>query len=148
MELPAARAVDLFTFKELGFADAAAFPAGKELGGLEVSRLWVKLSLRIVIDYLVIVGIIVFIISSLMPDLLSPGVFRSTPGTARLDCEVVDALTDAEEALLTPLGTPGVTNIPVLVTFLSFAPTDNGHLVYGVHITRVVAVDASSVVIE
>jgi len=148
VELPTARAVNLFTLKELRFADAAAFPARKELGRLEVTCLRVKLSLREVIDHLVIVGIVLLFVSSLMPDLLSPGVLRSTPSTARFDGDVVDALADAEEALLAPLGTPGVTDIPVLVTFLRFAPTDNGNLVYGVHITRVVAVDASSVVIE
>ena len=83
-----------------------------------------------------------------MPNLISPGIFRRTPGAAGLDSDVVDTLTDAEEALFTPLGSPRVTNIPELLPIVGDTPTDNGDLVSMVQISSIVTVDASSVVIE
>lgn len=50
--------------------------------------------------------------------------------------------------MLTPLGTPGVTHIPELLAILALTPSNNGDFVSGVHITRVVTVDAASVIIK
>ena len=57
-------------------------------------------------------------LSGLVPDLVGPCVLRSTPGAARLNKDVVHTLTDSEETLLTPVGAPRVTYIPVLFACL------------------------------
>ena len=82
MKFPAARPVDFLTSDEFRLADAAALPAWKELFWLKVTSLWVKLWLREWIHSCVIVRIILLLFRSLMPDLLSPGIFGSSPGAA------------------------------------------------------------------
>jgi len=148
MELPAARPIDFLTIDEFRLADTAALPAWQELFRLEVTSFWVKLWLREWIHSCVIVRIVLLLFRSLMPDLVSPGIFGSSPGAARLNSDVVDTLADAEESLLTPLGTPGVTHIPELLAILGLTPSNNGNFVSGVQITRVVAVDAASVIVK
>lgn len=148
MELPASRSIDFLTSDKFRLANAAALPAWKELLWLEVTSLWVKLWLREWIHSCVIVRIVLLLFCSLMPDLLGPSISGSSPGAARLNRDVIDTLANAEESLLTPLGTPGVTHIPELLAILCFSPTNNGDFVSGVQITRVVTVDATSIIIE
>lgn len=83
-----------------------------------------------------------------MPDLLGPCVGGGGPGALGLDGDVVDALANAEEALLTPVGAPGVSNVPELLTVFGFTPTDNADFMSSRQVASVVTVDAASVVIQ
>ena len=83
-----------------------------------------------------------------MPDLISPCVLGRGPGALALNEDIVDALADAEEALLAPVGTPGIADVPVLLTVLSDAPTNNAHLVSCLRLDTIVTVDATSVVVK
>ena len=60
-----------------------------------------------------------------MPKWISPGILRGAPSAARLDGDVVNSSANAEEALLTPLSSPGVSNVPELLAIFSFTPTDD-----------------------
>lgn len=97
------RVLDLSVL-ELGLADAAALPPGsQERRGRNAVGLGVVLGLGHLIDSLVVVGVILLLFGGLMPLLLSPSVLGRGPSAARLDCQVVHTLADAEEAVLAPV---------------------------------------------
>jgi len=60
-----------------------------------------------------------------MLDTFGPSVFRNCPCTIRLDCNVVDTAANTEETVLTPMGSPRVTDSPVLLAIISDTPADN-----------------------
>jgi len=91
--------------------------------------------------------IMLLLLSSLMPHRLRPGIFGRGPGAIRLNCDVVGATANAEETILTPVGTPGVSHEPEWLAIL-LTITDDTDIVDDLHITSVITVDASSVVIE
>jgi hypothetical protein len=70
------------------------------------------LRLREGVDSLVVVGIILLFLRSSVHD--SPVVYWDSPVTVRLNVKVVDTSNNSEEALLTPVGSPRVTDSPEL----------------------------------
>ena len=103
--------------------------------------------LREGVDGEVVFGVVLLGLGGLMPGLLSPGVLGGGPRAIRLDGNVVGASADAEETFLTPVLTPGVTDEPVRAAIL-LTVANNGDVVNNVHVTSVVTVDATGVVIE
>ena len=59
-----------------------------------------------IVDGLVVLGIILLIIGGLVGNLVSPGVLGGGPSTIGLDGDVVSSSADAEETILTELGSP------------------------------------------
>ena len=95
----------------------------------------------------VVVGIILFILSGLMPDWLRPCILWRGPGTVTLNIDVVSATADAEESIFTPVSAPRVTDKPIVIAIL-YTVANNRDIVNDFHIASIVAVDATSVVIE
>lgn len=91
--------------------------------------------------------IMLLFLSSLMPHRFRPGILGCGPGAIRLDCDVVSATADAEETIFTPVGTPGVSDEPEWLTIL-FAITDDTDIMDDLHITSVITVDTSGVVVK
>lgn len=83
-----------------------------------------------------------------MPDLISPCVLGRGPGALALNKDIVDALADAEEALLSPVGAPRVADVPVLLAILGDTPTNDAHLVSCLRFDTIVTVDAAGVVVK
>jgi hypothetical protein len=73
---------------------------------------------------LLVTGVVLLGISSLVPLRSGPGVLRGSPGTVRLNADVVDTSNDSEEAALTPVSAPRVAHIPVLGSVLHAKTND------------------------
>lgn len=82
-----------------------------------------------------------------MSDVLSPGILNGGPGAVSLNSKVVDSSHNTEETLLTEVGTPGVSDGPVLGTILN-TETDNRDIVDDVLVTSLVLEDTASVVLK
>ena len=82
-----------------------------------------------------------------MPELVSPGVNWCGPVAVALNSEVVNTSADAEETLLTPVGTPGVSHGPIWLAVLNTV-TNDGHGMYNLHVSGGIAVNAASVIFK
>lgn len=110
---------------ECRLAYGAALVTRKEIFWDEGTSLWVEFGLRPWVDGSVVVWVLLLAISGLVPKWISPGIFGGAPSTARLYGDVVDSSANAEKAVLTPLSSPRVSNIPELLPIFSYTPTDN-----------------------
>ena len=108
----------------------------------------IEFSLRERVDSLVVLRVILLILSSLMPHLLSPGILRHGPRAVRLDGDVVFTTADAEETLFAPMGSPGVSNVPELLAVLIDTETDNRDDMSDIQVTSLVTVDTTGVTME
>jgi len=93
---------------------------------------------------LVVVNVVSLSVSSRVSLISSPGVLGSGHGAISLNGDVVSASADSEETILSPVGTPRVTDEPVLVTVLDTI-SDNRDIVNNVRISGSVAIDSSLV---
>ena len=103
--------------------------------------------LRERIDGLIVLGVILLSVSGLVPHWVRPCVLGSGPGTVALNCNVVYATADAEEALLTPVGAPRVANKQVWLIVLR-SITNNRDVMGNLHVASIVTENATSVVME
>mmetsp|Transcript_14441 Transcript_14441/g.22391 ORF Transcript_14441/g.22391 Transcript_14441/m.22391 type:complete len:297 (-) Transcript_14441:30-920(-) len=78
---------------------------------------------------------------------LGPGVLGGGPGAVSLDGDVVGASHDSEKTVLTPVGSPGVSDGPELLAVFN-TPSDDGDIVDDVDVAGGVLVDTSGVVLE
>jgi len=78
---------------------------------------------------------------------VGPGIDGSGPGAIALNSDVVGASADAEETIFTPVGTPGVSDEPIFVAILNTV-TNDADVMDDFHITGIITVDTTSVVIE
>jgi hypothetical protein len=134
----------LVTTLELGMLNTAATSSGLVKHHFAITG---ESRLRERIDSGVILFVILLSIGGNVPFLLSPSIFGSSPSTVSLDSDVVGATADAEETFLTPVGTPGVTYEPVLLTVL-LTVTNDGDIVNNVLVTSIIAVDTTSVFLK
>ena len=124
-KLPAVRGVLDLTVGEGGLADTAAFPPRQESLRNVDTCIGIELYLWHRVDSLVILRVVLLLLCRCMPFLISPGVLGSGPSTAGLNGDIVLALADAEEALLSPLCAPGVADIPELLAIVGNTPTND-----------------------
>ena len=124
-KLPAVGCVLDLTVSEGGLADTAALPSRQESLRHMATCFGIVLFLRHRVHSLVILRVVLLLLGCLMPHLISPGVLGSGPSTARLNGNIVLALADTEEALLTPVSAPGVADIPEFLAIVTHTPTDD-----------------------
>ena len=147
-KVPAVGSLLDLTVLEEGLLNAAAVELGEEGLFLELASLAVELILGEGIDSLVVLGIVLLLISGLVPHLVGPGVDWGGPGAVGLDGDVVDATAHAEEAFFSPGGAPGVTDVPELLAVFIDAPADDGDQVDELLIASIITVDTTSVLFE
>ena len=138
------REFDLGTV-EVCLSNTAATSRGGILKGvLRVSRFvsW----LREIVNGVIVLGIVLLFIGRLMPNLFRY-ILRSSPVTVALNGNVVGATANANKAFLAPVGTPAVTDEPVVLAILNTV-ADNADYMNNVHIASIIAVDAASVSLE
>jgi hypothetical protein len=144
VEIPSVGAELHLTFREGGLLNTATAICGSlVLRGISA----VVSGLRELVDSLVIASVVLLSVSGGVPLSLGPGILGSGPSAIGLDSDVVRASADTEETFLTPVGTPRVSYEPVRLSIF-FAITNNGDIVDNVLVTRLVAVNAASVVLK
>ena len=141
IELPSVRG-GLERVLEDGVLNSAATGGGgislvdEVVGGVRVLRL------RESVDGLVVSWIVQLVIGGDVPFWLGPGVLGDSPGAVALNGDVVGTTADTEETILTPVGSPGVSDEPVLVAILDTI-ADNGDIVDNLQVTSVITEDAT-----
>jgi hypothetical protein len=139
------RGLDLGAIERGNLNAAASFSLGKEI--ISDVVFGVK-GLRELVHSFVVKGSVLFFVGGDVSNTLGPGVLGSSPGAVGLDGKVVDTTADAEETTLTPVGTPGVTDSPELLTLSGDTVADDWNVVDDIKITSFVTEDTTSVVFE
>ena len=92
--------------------------------------------------------LLIFLLKSKLVSLvLSPSVLNGGPSAVRLNSDIVNTSNDSHETVLTEVGTPGVSDSPVLDAILD-TKSNNGDVVNDVLVTSLVLVDTTLVVLK
>jgi hypothetical protein len=95
----------------------------------------------------VVVLVITLVVGRVMQLWLGPGILGNSPSAVAFDGQVVNSSDESEEARFTPVGSPGVSDDPVLSSVFH-SEADHGDIVGDGGVIGVVDEDSSSVVLE
>jgi len=90
--------------------------------------------------------IISLLLSGMMSLIIGPCIFWSTPGTIGLDSNVVGTSDNSEETLFSPMGSPGVSDSPVLGTIVSNTESSDWDIMNDIGISSGIVVNTTCVI--
>ena len=123
-----------------GLGDSAASLLSLKEGGAH-------LRVRSVLCLVGVSGVVLLIVSGLVGELVGPGVDWDSELALTLDGDVVHASHHSEESVLSPVGSPRVSNEPVLGSVLN-SVSNHGNVVDNVQVSSGVVEDSASVLLE